>query len=88
MVKSCVESSWLLQSVHFSFETPISLFRFPAGHSVLGINGLPAAGRQLEDGRDILDVIANEDNYPLDIKFGRAPLSTNEKIMRASMFHS
>ncbi|XP_064650865.1 trafficking protein particle complex subunit 4-like [Lineus longissimus] len=58
------------------------------GHTVLGINGIPSAGRSLEDGRDILETIANEENYPIAIKFGRPRLTTNEKIMLASMFHS
>ncbi|XP_013380242.1 trafficking protein particle complex subunit 4 [Lingula anatina] len=58
------------------------------GHTVLGINGLSASGRQLEDGRDILETIADEDNYPIAIKFGRPKLTVNEKIMLASMFHS
>ncbi|XP_071958070.1 trafficking protein particle complex subunit 4-like [Antedon mediterranea] len=58
------------------------------GHTVLAINGMPAKGRQLEDGRDILEVVANPENYPIAIKFGRPKLSTNERIMLASMFHS
>ena len=61
---------------------------FSVGHTVLGINGISTAGKSLEDGRDILEVIANEENYPLAIKFGRPKLSTNEKIMLAGMFHS
>lgn len=58
------------------------------GHTVLSINGTPAVGKLLEDGKDILDFIADEENYPIAIKFGRPSLSTNEKIMLASMFHS
>ncbi|XP_074652379.1 trafficking protein particle complex subunit 4-like isoform X2 [Tubulanus polymorphus] len=64
------------------------IYDYDIGHTVLGINGVPAAGRQLEDGREILEVIANEENYPIAIKFGRPRLSTNEKIVLASMFHS
>lgn len=58
------------------------------GHTVMAINGSPAQGRQLEDGRDIMDVVANEEDYPISIKFGRPRLTTNEKIMLAGMFHS
>ncbi len=54
----------------------------------MAINGIPATGRVLEDRRDILETIANEENYPIAIKFGRPKLSTNEKIMLAGMFHS
>ena len=61
------------------------------GHTVLSINGQVADGRLLknESGvRDILDVINDSENYPIAIKFGRAKLSSNEKIMLAGMFHS
>lgn len=58
------------------------------GHSVLGVNGIPAEGRYLQDGREILEVLSLPENYPINIKFGRQKLSTNEKIMLASMFHS
>ena len=58
------------------------------GHTVLAINGVAAVGRQLDDGRDIQQLIATEENYPISIKFGRPKLTTNEKIMLAGMFHS
>ncbi|VDI08962.1 trafficking protein particle complex subunit 4-like [Mytilus galloprovincialis] len=58
------------------------------GHCVLGINGITAEGRYLQDGREILEVLSSAENYPINIKFGRQKLSTNEKIMLASMFHS
>ncbi|KAK2160162.1 hypothetical protein NP493_1662g00007 [Ridgeia piscesae] len=58
------------------------------GHTVLAINGIAAVGRQLEDGRDIQELIETEENYPIAIKFGRPKLTTNEKIMLAGMFHS
>ena len=54
----------------------------------MAINGSTAQGRQLEDGRDIIDVVAAEENFPISIKFGRPKLTTNEKIMLAGMFHS
>ncbi|PVD36660.1 hypothetical protein C0Q70_03646, partial [Pomacea canaliculata] len=58
------------------------------GHTVLAINGISSEGRYLKDGRDILETVAMEENYPISIKFGRPKLTTNEKIMLASMFHS
>lgn len=51
------------------------------------INGIPATGRQLDDGRDVFDVLENKENYPLTIKFGRPKMTTNEKIFLASMFY-
>lgn len=58
------------------------------GHAVLAINGIAAVGRTLEDGRDILELIQSEAAYPLAIRFGKPRLTTNEKIMLLSMFHS
>ena len=58
------------------------------GHCVLAINGEPVQGRKLSD-RDVLkEVLANEANFPISIKFGVPRLSANEKIVLASMFHS
>ena len=54
----------------------------------MAVNGVSSTGRTLEDGRDIMEVIADENYYPIAIKFGRPKLSTNEKIMLAGMFHS
>jgi len=61
------------------------------GHTVLSVNGQTADGRLLKGeagAKDILDVINDDENYPIAIKFGRAKLSSNEKIMLAGMFHS
>ncbi|XP_060552393.1 trafficking protein particle complex subunit 4-like [Ruditapes philippinarum] len=58
------------------------------GHTLLSINGIPAEGKYLQDGRDILEVLSAEENFPISIKFGRPKLTTNERIMLASMFHS
>ncbi|XP_013775182.1 trafficking protein particle complex subunit 4-like [Limulus polyphemus] len=58
------------------------------GHTVLAVNGNPVNGRQLEDGQDIFEILKNEENFPISIKFGRPKLNTNEKIVLASMFHS
>lgn len=44
-------------------------------------------GKQLDDGRDVFEIIDNKENYPLNLKFGRAKMTTNEKIFLASMFY-
>ena len=33
-------------------------------------------------------MINNENNYPINIKFGRPSLTSNQRIVMASMFHS
>lgn len=50
------------------------------GHTLLAVNGVLVNGTALEDGRNVHDLLANESNYPLSLKFGRPKLSTNEKI--------
>lgn len=57
------------------------------GHLLYAINGMPVTGRQLDDGRDAMEVIENKENYPLLLKFGRSKMTTNEKIFLASMFY-
>ncbi|XP_015788555.1 trafficking protein particle complex subunit 4 [Tetranychus urticae] len=58
------------------------------GYSLMAVNGEPVVSRKLGD-KDVLeDVLAQESHYPLTLKFGIAPLSSNEKIVFASMFHS
>ncbi|XP_054714644.1 trafficking protein particle complex subunit 4-like [Uloborus diversus] len=58
------------------------------GHIVLSINGIPVIGKKLNDGRDVFEVLKDEQNYPINIKFGRPRLGTNEKIVLSSTFHS
>ncbi|CAI9584314.1 unnamed protein product [Staurois parvus] len=58
------------------------------GHSVLSINGIDVNGRYTADGKEVLDFLGNPSNYPLSIRFGRPRLTSNEKLMLASMFHS
>lgn len=63
--------------------------RVPAvGHAVLAINGAEVNGRLTADGQDVLQFLGNPANYPVSIRFGRHRLSSNEKLMLASMFHS
>ncbi|KAJ6653198.1 hypothetical protein lerEdw1_010071 [Lerista edwardsae] len=58
------------------------------GHAVLAVNGIDVSGRQTGDGRDVLEFLGSAANYPVSIRFGRPRLSSNEKLMLASMFHS
>lgn len=75
-------------SIWIYFVVSCDLFSFLVGHALLAINGIPVTGTQLDDGRDAFEVLSNAENYPLNIKFGRPKLNTNEKIFLASMFHS
>lgn len=58
------------------------------GHVLMAINGRDVNGRRTADGADILEFLADQRNFPVNLKFGRPPLRTNEKLMMASMFHS
>ncbi|KAJ1189908.1 hypothetical protein NDU88_006650 [Pleurodeles waltl] len=58
------------------------------GHSVLSINGADVSGKYTADGKEVLEYLSNPANYPVSIRFGRPRLSSNEKLMLASMFHS
>ncbi|KAM6432299.1 trafficking protein particle complex subunit 4 isoform 2-T2 [Liasis olivaceus] len=58
------------------------------GHAVLAVNGHEVNGRLTADGRDVQEFLGNAANYPVAIRFGRPRLSSNEKLMLASMFHS
>uniref|UniRef100_A0A3Q1CL90 Trafficking protein particle complex subunit n=1 Tax=Amphiprion ocellaris TaxID=80972 RepID=A0A3Q1CL90_AMPOC len=58
------------------------------GHAVLSINGVDVVGKNTSEGKDILEYLKDPSNYPVSIRFGRARLSSNEKLMLASMFHS
>ncbi|XP_064896202.1 trafficking protein particle complex subunit 4 isoform X2 [Columba livia] len=55
------------------------------GHAVLAINGAEVNGRLTADGQDVLQFLGNPANYPVSIRFGRHRLSSNEKLMLASM---
>lgn len=54
---------------------------------LFAINGIPVTGRQLDDGRDAFEVLETKENYPINLKFGRQKMTTNEKIFLASMFY-
>ncbi|XP_022912792.1 trafficking protein particle complex subunit 4 [Onthophagus taurus] len=57
------------------------------GHVLQAINGMPVSGRQLDDGRDVMEVLQNKENFPINLQFGRPKMTTNEKIFLASMFY-
>ncbi|ELW63228.1 Trafficking protein particle complex subunit 4 [Tupaia chinensis] len=58
------------------------------GHAVLAINGVDVNGKHTADGKEVLEFLGNPANYPVSIRFGRPRLTSNEKLMLASMFHS
>ena len=39
------------------------------------------------DNRDVFEIISNKENYPMNLKFGRPRITTNEKIILASTFY-
>lgn len=57
------------------------------GHVLTAVNGNAVTGRDLEDGRDILEILEQPENFPITLKFSRAKMTTNEKIFLASMFY-
>ncbi|XP_071642869.1 trafficking protein particle complex subunit 4 isoform X2 [Temnothorax longispinosus] len=57
------------------------------GHILTAVNGNAITGRELEDGRDILEMLEQPENFPITLKFSRAKMTTNEKIFLASMFY-
>ncbi|XP_036179969.1 trafficking protein particle complex subunit 4 isoform X3 [Myotis myotis] len=58
------------------------------GHAVLAINGKDVNGKYTADGKEVLEYLGNPANYPVSVRFGRPRLTSNEKLMLASMFHS
>ena len=57
------------------------------GQALKAVNGQQVTYKELEDGRDVFDVIADKENFPLNLKFGRPKITTNEKIVLASTFY-
>lgn len=77
-IKSFILKNWRVLWTRFSFTV---------GHVLLTVNKAPVIGRQLEDGKDVMELLENPENYPLSLKFGRPKMTTNEKIFLASMFY-
>ena len=46
------------------------------------------SGKLFPNGESAKDFLKKEENYPVSLKFGKSKLTTNERIMLASMFHS
>lgn len=53
----------------------------------MSLNGSPVLGTSLEDGRDVMEIIEKRESYPLNLRFSRPKMTTNEKIFLASMFY-
>ncbi|XP_041613191.1 trafficking protein particle complex subunit 4-like isoform X1 [Vulpes lagopus] len=51
-------------------------------------HGRERNGKFTADGKEVLGYLSNPANYPVSIRFGRPRLTSNEKLMLASMFHS
>lgn len=62
----------------------LKLISVTVGHTLVSVNGMKVTGQQLDDGRDAMQVLANETNYPINLKFARPKLTTNEKIFQVS----
>lgn len=76
-----------LGQAYLTFLSLLLFFFLSVGHALLAINGEPVTGKRLPNGTDAMEVLRNPDNYPINLKFGRPKLGTNERIMLASMFH-
>ncbi|XP_030377090.1 trafficking protein particle complex subunit 4 [Scaptodrosophila lebanonensis] len=57
------------------------------GHVLVGVNGIAVNGGTLDDGRDVKATLEAAENYPINLKFTRPKMTTNEKIFLASMFY-
>ena len=57
------------------------------GHALMSVNGQPVTSRELPDGRNVFDVLADKANFPLNLKFGRPKITTKQKFILASMFY-
>lgn len=57
------------------------------GHVLSAVNGTPVTGLQIDDGRNVKEVLENSENYPISLKFIRPKMTTNEKIVLASTFY-
>ena len=57
------------------------------GHVLTAVNGQPVNGSELVDGSNVFEMLNEQENYPISLKFSRAKMTTNEKIFLASMFY-
>lgn len=63
------------------------LFILLVGHHLIAINGNVVNGTVTEDGKDVKEMLENSENYPINLRFCRPRMTTNEKIFLASMFY-
>lgn len=64
-----------------------TLSSFSVGHQLIAVNGITVNGVTLDDGKDVKEMLETEVNYPLNLRFCRPRMTTNEKIFLASMFY-
>lgn len=57
------------------------------GHVLTAVNNSPVVGRELENGKDVIELLEQPENFPVLLRFSRARMTTNEKIFLASMFY-
>ncbi|XP_076763251.1 trafficking protein particle complex subunit 4-like protein Trs23 [Xylocopa sonorina] len=57
------------------------------GHALTAVNGSAVVGRETENGKDVFELLKQPENFPVSLRFGRARMTTNEKIFLASMFY-
>lgn len=80
-----------LGCVKFGARDPIKI-----GHVLISINGQDVYFDKMEKNRlkikemngaeDVFDYLNNSSNYPVQLKFGKAPLSTNDKLVLTGRF--
>ena len=58
------------------------------GHCLVAVNGEYLSGKVFPSGNSVQDFLNDESNFPLNLTFCKPKLTTNERIMLASMFHS
>ena len=54
---------------------------------MIAINGITVNGDTLEDGKNVKEFLETKENFPLNLRFCRPKMTTNEKIFLASMFY-
>ena len=58
------------------------------GHCLVAINGEYLSGKVFPSGDSVHEYLKDEKNFPINVTFCKPKLTTNERIMLASMFHS
>ncbi|KAA0188691.1 Trafficking protein particle complex subunit 4 [Fasciolopsis buskii] len=57
------------------------------GYAVCAVDQIPAKGIHLEDGREILQVLSEEKNFPMTIKFAKPIPTSNDRLHLAGLWH-